>query len=112
MRPTKPRDAFFKLFKAAEEVKIDISLHGVQVADNGYRFVQFIARTPSKATLLKLVDHIGAKIGLTAWAVTTEADFKAGEPLTVQTAKDVSDAAEGYGKANEKLRKKRERKDA
>jgi hypothetical protein len=110
MHPVKPRDAFFRLFKAAEEVKIEIKVQGIETDDDGYKIVRLIARTPSKQTLRKLVDFVGAKIGLTAWLAVKEADFANGEPLSVITAKDLGDAAQVYGKANDKRRKKAERK--
>jgi hypothetical protein len=112
MRPVKPRDAFFKLLKAAEEVKVEIKVYGVETDEDGYKVVQFVTRTPSKQTLYKLVDFIGKKIGLTAWLAVKEADFANGEPLTVLTAKDLGDAAEVYGKANDKRRKQAERREA
>jgi hypothetical protein len=106
MRPVRPRDAFFRLFKAATELKIDIKLKGVQTDDDGFKFVELVAHTPAKNILFKLIDHIGAKIGLTAWLEVDETEFNTGEKLDTTTAKDLGDAAEVYGKANDKRKKK------
>lgn len=110
MRPVKPRDAFFKLLRVAEELKIDIKVRGVQINDDGYKYVQFIVNTPSRNTLHQMGEHIGAKIGLTAWLEVDETAFAEGELLTTVTAKDVGDAAEVYGKANVKRKRKLDEK--
>jgi hypothetical protein len=106
MHPVRPRDAFFRLFKAAEELKIEISLKGVQTDDDGFKFIELVAQTPARNILFKMVEHIGAKIGLTAWLEVDESKFSDGERLDVTTAKDLGDAAEVYGKANDKRKKK------
>lgn len=111
MRPVKPRDAFFRLFKAAELAKIELRVSGVQLSDNNEHFLRFIVRTPSRETLNLLLEHIGHKMGLNVWTTASEADF-AGAALTLEAAKDLSDAAQVYGQANEKRRKKAARKKA
>ncbi|MFN8373276.1 MAG: hypothetical protein U0694_10435 [Anaerolineae bacterium] len=110
IRPVRPRDAFFKLLRVAEELKIDIKVHGVQTNDDGYKLVRFVVATPSRNTLHQMGEHIAAKIGLTAWLEVDEAAFADGEPLTTVTAKDLGDAAEVYGKANTKRKRKLDEK--
>lgn len=109
MHPVRPRDAFFRLFKATEELKIEIRLNGVQTDDDGFKYILLVADTPARNILYKMVEHIGSKIGLTAWLETDESAF-VGERLDTTTAKDLGDAAEVYGKANDKRKKKMEEK--
>jgi hypothetical protein len=110
MHPVRPRDAFFRLFKAAEELKIEIRLNGVQVDDDGYKFIELVAQTPARNILYKMVEHIGGKIGLNTWLEVDESAFVNGEKLDVTTAKDLGDATQVYGKANDKRKKKRDEK--